>query len=81
MGTASWGVLTSTTQAVRKVVVACLRERGVGREDDDFKELFGAVCKGVQFAMRASMTTAAALDRVEARRYAVGHLDMYRPTT
>ncbi|KAK4054781.1 hypothetical protein OIV83_000705 [Microbotryomycetes sp. JL201] len=62
--------------SVRKLVFARMAARGVGRDDEQFKDVFGMTSKGVQFALRETFKTSV-IDKLAATDIVESHLDMY----
>lgn len=47
----------SLTQTIRKIVLARLTARGIQRQDEQFKDVFGMTSKGVQFGLVSLLST------------------------
>ncbi|KAL8283407.1 hypothetical protein RQP46_005817 [Phenoliferia psychrophenolica] len=61
---------------LKKILLGRLVDRGVGREHDDFRDVFSLSLKGVQYALRMTFQTTL-LDRPRATQLVDRHLDMY----
>ncbi|KAM0793097.1 hypothetical protein ACM66B_000578 [Microbotryomycetes sp. NB124-2] len=76
-GKAEYGATEARNkQSIRKLVNSQMAARGVGRDDAQFKDVFGMTCKGVQFALRHSLKVDL-VDKPAATALVNSHLDMY----
>lgn len=74
------GHLTTNKALIRKLALAALSSRGIEKGHVDFKDLFAAVCRGVQFAMRKELEVQE-IDKTLAQGFVEGHLAMYKIMT
>ncbi|WAQ84609.1 hypothetical protein PtA15_5A182 [Puccinia triticina] len=61
---------------IRKFTSESLSNRGLHKQHPKFKDLYGAVCRGVQFAMREALETQA-IDKNLTKTFVESHLAMY----
>ncbi|KAI5481479.1 anthranilate synthase [Pseudohyphozyma bogoriensis] len=71
-------VETKNKASLKKLVLARIVDRGVGRDSEIFKDLFGIVNKGVSFALRDTFKTTT-LDKDKAILCIDKHLEIYLP--
>ncbi|KAH9819599.1 hypothetical protein DFH28DRAFT_956576 [Melampsora americana] len=76
----STGHLTTNKALIRKLALASLSSRGIEKGHVDFKDLFAAICRGVQFAMRKELEVQE-IDKTIAQGFVEGHLAMYKIMT
>ncbi|EGG08039.1 uncharacterized protein MELLADRAFT_71575 [Melampsora larici-populina 98AG31] len=74
------GHLTANKALIRKLALASLSSRGIDKGHADFKDLFAAVCRGVQFAMRKELEVQE-IDKTLTQGFVDGHLAMYKIMT
>ncbi|KAG0149019.1 hypothetical protein CROQUDRAFT_654102 [Cronartium quercuum f. sp. fusiforme G11] len=72
--------LKNNKALIRKLALASMSSRGIDKSNTDFKELFAALCRGVQFAMRKELEHQE-IDTTLAQSFVEGHLAMYRIMT
>ncbi|PLW35622.1 hypothetical protein PCASD_10237 [Puccinia coronata f. sp. avenae] len=61
---------------IRKLTSESLNNRGLHKQSPKFKDLYGAVCRGVQFAMREAIEKGE-IDKNLTRTFVESHLAMY----
>ncbi|EHS64810.1 hypothetical protein PGT21_022193 [Puccinia graminis f. sp. tritici] len=61
---------------IRKLTSESLNNRGLHKQHPKFKDLYGAVCRGVQFAMREALEKQA-IDKNLTKTFVESHLAMY----
>jgi len=68
--------LTQNKLLIRKLTSESLGNRGLHKQHAKFKDLYGAVCRGVQFAMREAIDTKE-IDKNLTKSFVESHLAMY----
>ncbi|KNZ47667.1 hypothetical protein VP01_623g4 [Puccinia sorghi] len=68
--------LTRNKLLIRKLTSESLGNRGLHKQHPKFKDLYGAVCRGVQFAMREAIDTKE-IDKNLTKSFVESHLAMY----
>ncbi|KAI9609442.1 hypothetical protein H4Q26_007396 [Puccinia striiformis f. sp. tritici PST-130] len=68
--------LTQNKLLIRKFTSESLSNRGLHKQHPKFKDLYGAVCRGVQFAMREALEIRE-IDKNLTKSFVESHLAMY----